>query len=115
MCDVEEVIKSSYQSAGNIVSTLYDYGEESFGGGVRKLADEMFATGARINYESGYNEGFSIGLAQGESKGVLEGSLITTGVFVLVGISVWSVKKIIKKYHKKTESPNLDNTVYEEV
>ena len=52
MCDIYDVLESSYGSADEIVSTVYEYGENNLGNGIRKIAGDMLMVGQDL----GYNE-----------------------------------------------------------
>ena len=118
MCDAYDVLEASCNSANVIVSTVYDYGGNSLGEGIRKLAGEMI----NVGYEQGitdmeplaYNEGFFEGLHQGyvtgNLNGFIKGSLVTVGAISAIGLVSWGVNKFVKKQNaKKVETKKTDN------
>lgn len=80
MCDVNDVIKNSTKSAAEIVSTLYEYGENSLQAGLCKLAHEKYVTG----YQAGIN------------AGIPKGFLMGVGVSV-IGVTTYKIHKFVQK------------------
>ena len=75
MCDVNDVIKNSTKSATEIVSTLYEYGENSLDKGIRKVAN--------VAYQKGRNDNML--------------PLLTIGIAAVMGVTTWTMNKFIKK------------------
>lgn len=57
MCNITNVLDSSYKAANVIVSTVYEYGGYDLGRGVRKLVVN--------SYNSGFINGQYVGIAKG--------------------------------------------------
>lgn len=113
MCDVYDVIEASCSSADVIVSTVYDFGGNNLGEGVRRLAGEMLNFGIQSGYEQGavdiaplaYSkgifDGWHQGYATGNLNGFIKGSLITAGSISVFGLAVWGIKNLVKKQNAK--------------
>ena len=127
MSDVCDVLEASQRSADVIVSTIYDYGGNNFGKGIRKLAEDMLTVGVQIGYEQGvddavplaYNEGYIVGRNQGYATGnldgVIKGSIIIISIITVLKLSSWGIHKLVKKYQvQKTDNHKNDNLESEE-
>ncbi|MBQ3602204.1 MAG: hypothetical protein IJA02_00020 [Clostridia bacterium] len=99
MCSSCDVLQASYLSANAMTNTFCDYGSGSMGEGIRKFAKEMI--------DSGVKEGYKIGCSDGYSIGFIEGSVITTVVLSVIGLSALGIKKISDKHKSKKEQKSL--------
>lgn len=93
MCGVSEVLKSTNESGAVIVSTVHAYGNDSLGGGILKLAKEM--------YDEGFSDGASFGFSAGHSKGIVKGVLTTVCVFGAAALGYFGFKKYAEIHKKK--------------
>ena len=118
MCDIYDVLESSYGSADVIVSAVYDYGENNLGNGIRKIAGEMLTVGQDLGYNECRDKAVPIAYELGKGDGLLQGSLIGIGATLAVAtVSVGvckPVKHIRSKKSKhivieKTESPTEES------
>ena len=99
MCSSCDVLQASYLSANAMTNTFCDYGSGSMGEGIRKFAKEMIDSGVKEGYKIGFNNGCSVGF--------IEGSVITTVVLGVVGLSTLGIKKISEKHKTKKEQEKL--------
>ena len=97
MCDIYDVIESSYGSADVIVSTVYDYGEKNLGNGIRKLASDMFNSGKYIGYEECFNKVVPVAYDMGKTDGLFIGSLVTAGLGTIVTLASLGIYKLIQR------------------
>lgn len=93
MCDVCDILQSSFQPAHVMTSTLCDYGNGNMGSGIRRLAGEMLTIGGQKSYPIGYDNGFSDGFFLGEKKGFIKGTIISTAVIGTCSLAVWGIRK----------------------
>ncbi len=77
MCDVNDVIKNSTKSATEIVSTLYECGENSLDKGIRKVANVAYQKRRKDN--------------------MLPILTIVGGIVAVMGVTTWTMNKFIKK------------------
>ena len=79
MCNIGDVFNSSFGSAADMNHALYEYGKESMGAGIRRLAKEAYSMGC-----------------------------INTSIIWMCGISVvmagrWCVQKLADHHKKKNK------------
>ena len=94
MCSAEDVLQSSYSSADVIVSSLYSYGDNSLGNGVRTFASEM----TEIGKTEGYLLGTQDTLNKMKFKEIKDISIILGGIGLLFFVT--TVPGKIKTYLK---------------
>lgn len=96
MCGVSEVLKSTNESGAVIVSTVHEYGNDSLGGGILKLAKEM--------YDEGFSDGVSLGFSAGQSEGVIKGVVATVCVLGVAALGYFGFKKHAEIHKKKNST-----------
>jgi len=101
MCDVCDVIESSYSSADVIVSTVYDFGGKDLGNGIRKLAGEMLTTGQNIGYDECFEKAVPVAYDLGKNDGRIEGSIIAVCVCATVTAVGFGIYKLVSHIKSK--------------
>ena len=118
MCDIYDVLESSYGSADVIVSTVYDYGENNLGNGIRKIAGEMLTVGQDLGYNECRDKAVPIAYNLGKRDGLLKGSFLGVGATLAVFAASAGVCKLVQhiKFKKskhivieKTGSPTEES------
>lgn len=115
MTDVCNVLEASHSSGDVIIETIYEYGENSLGHGIRKLATEMFNFGYEKGvddacitaFDNGYLEGLKSGYVTGNLDGIVKGSIITAGVLTISGLTIYGINMLINNY-KKSKTKNKE-------
>lgn len=118
MCDVCDVIESSYSSADIIVSTVYDYGGKDLGNGIRKLAGEMLTAGQNIGYEECFEQAVPVAYNLGKRDGLLEGSIIAVFVCTVAsaaGFGIYKLAKRIQAKNKQQKAEEKESAEQEEI
>jgi len=113
MCDVYDVLEASTGHAAEMVTSVYEYGGNNLGAGIRRLASDMLTVGTQIGYEQaatelapiafdeGHMAGWCQGFESGRLEGMLKGSLITLAVTGVLGLTAWGIKKYVE--HKNAQ------------
>lgn len=116
MSAVCDVLQSSYQSATSMTYTICDYGEGSMGYGIRKFADEMLDVGRKEGFKDGILfgtiKGYKSGFINGFNQGLVKGSIITTTIIGVCGVTIYCINKFLIK--KKNKSSNNEISELEE-
>lgn len=114
MCDVCDVLQSSFQPANAMTSALCEYGDGDMGFGIRKLAGEMLTVGGKEGYDNGFSDGypkgFLDGFFQGENRGIIKGTVISTVTIGTVGLAVWGIKAIYNHIKQTKKQGTTDET-----
>lgn len=108
MKDVLDVIEASHSSADVMVTTVYDYGGDDLGNGIRKLAGEMYVAGYGEGVDDTLPVAYDVGYSDGRVEGGLIATVIITGIGA-IGLGVYQfMKKRKEKKKLKCNSHNLD-------
>ncbi len=99
MVDINEVLNTAGKAADEIVSNLYDFGHESLGGGLHRIAEEKLIEGYGDCLNNACPIAYDIGRRDGISEGALKGGIATLAV--LGGLYV--VSKIVNRIKLKIE------------
>ena len=114
MCDIYDVLESSYGSADEIVSTVYEYGENNLGNGIRKIAGDMLTVGQDLGYNECRDKAVPIAYNLGKGDGLLQGSLIGVGATLAVTAVTVGVVKLVKHIKAKKAKAQTEESVSEE-
>ena len=114
MCDIYDVLESSYGSADEIVSTVYEYGENNLGNGIRKIASDMLTVGQDLGYNECRDKAVPIAYELGKGDGLLQGSLIGVGATLAVTAVTVGVVKLVKHIKAKKAKAQTEESVSEE-
>ena len=115
MCDIYDVLESSYGSADVIVSTVYDYGENNLGNGVRKIAGDMLMVGQDLGYNECRDKAVPIAYNLGKRDGLLKGSLLGVGATLAVTAVTVGVVKLVKHIKAKKAKAQTEESVSEQI
>jgi hypothetical protein len=107
MCDIYDVLESSYGSADEIVSTVYEYGENNLGNGIRKIAGDMLMVGQDLGYNECRDKAVPIAYDLGKGDGIIEGSIITLCATAAVAAITVGVCKLVKHIKSKKSKPTI--------
>lgn len=103
MCNLNDVIRSSYGAADEIITRLYEYGGRELGNGVRRVADEAFSEGLLAGYEVGFDKGIK--------NGTLKGCIYTSVSAAIIGGIFLGTMNLIQR--KRTKDLQLvDDTMH---
>ena len=115
MCDMYDVLESSYGSADEIVSTIYEYGENNLGNGVRKIAGDMLMVGQDLGYNECRDKAVPIAYNLGKRDGLLKGSLLGVGAALAVTAVTVGVVKLVKHIKTKKAKAQTEESVSEQI
>ena len=107
MCDIYDVLESSYGSADEIVSTVYEYGENNFGNGIRRIAGDMLTVGQDFGYNECRDKAVPIAYDLGKGYGIIEGSIITLCATAAVAAITVGVCKLVKHIKSKKSKQTI--------
>jgi hypothetical protein len=114
MCDIYDVLESSYGSADEIVSTVYEYGENNLGNGIRKIAGDMLMVGQDLGYNECRDKAVPIAYNLGKGDGLLQGSLIGVGATLAVTAVTIGIVKLVKHIKTKKAKAQPEESVSEQ-
>ena len=114
MYDIYDVLESSYGSADEIVSTIYEYGENNLGNGVRKIAGDMLMVGQDLGYNECRDKAVPIAYNLGKRDGLLKGSLLGVGATLAVTAVTVGVVKLVKHIKAKKAKAQTEESVSEQ-
>ena len=114
MCDIYDVLESSYGSADEIVSTIYEYGENNLGNGVRKIAGDMLMVGQDLGYNECRDKAVPIAYDLGKGDGLIEGSIITLCATAAVAAITVGIVKLVKHIKTKKAKAQTEESVSEQ-
>lgn len=107
MCDIYDVLESSYGSADEIVSTIYEYGENNLGNGVRKIAGDMLMVGQDLGYNECRDKAVPIAYDLGKGDGLIEGSIITLCATAAIATVIVGACKLVKHIRSKKSKQTI--------
>jgi hypothetical protein len=117
MCDIYDVIESSYNSADVIVTTIFKFGDNNLGNGVRRLATDMLNAGKQLGYEDCFNKAVPVAYNLGKKNGIFIGSFVTFGIGTLLVFTSWGISKLVQQKKESREDDNAlkpgEETLYE--
>ena len=107
MTDICNVLEASHGSGDVIIETIYEYGENSLGNGIRKLATEMFNFGYEkgiddtyvMAFNDGHLNGWNSGYVAGNLDSIIKGSVITAGIITISGFAIYGVNRLVQNYN----------------
>lgn len=115
MCDIYDVLESSYGSADEIVSTVYEYGENNLGNGIRRIAGDMLTVGQDLGYNECRDKAVPIAYNLGKGDGLLQGSLIGVGATLAVTALTVGIVKLVKRIKEKKAKSQTEESVSEQI
>lgn len=115
MCDIDDVLESSYGSADEIVSTVYEYGENNLGNGIRRIAGDMLTVGQDLGYNECRDKAVPIAYNLGKGDGLLQGSLIGVGATLAVTALTVGIVKLVKRIKEKKAKSQTEESVSEQI